>query len=206
MNSANPRNKVRQGLLLAVFALLLTACLREAPENPSRSRTQPATSTTIHPLARAVDEIERLDALRSSLARGLSQVDTITEATFNQVCRPVGQQARAIGKKYGWEVRQVAVQYRNPAHRPDSEARRIFVLFEQDSTLHNLTIRTHHDGMAGYRYFRRITVEPGCLACHGAKEARPAFIKERYPEDRAYGFRPGNLRGLYSVFIPLKSL
>jgi hypothetical protein len=31
---------------------------------------------------------------------------------------------------------------------------------------------------------------------------RPEFIKQHYPLDRAFGFRAGELRGLYSVFIP----
>lgn len=49
----------------------------------------------------------------------------------------------------------------------------------------------------------RITVDRACLACHGAKEERPAFVKENYPGDRAYGFEVGDLRGAYSVFVPL---
>ena len=48
----------------------------------------------------------------------------------------------------------------------------------------------------------RITVREACLACHGAKAERPDFVKERYPEDRACGFEVGDLRGLYSVFVP----
>jgi hypothetical protein len=35
-----------------------------------------------------------------------------------------------------------------------------------------------------------------------AKGARPEFIKEKYPQDLAYNFKAGDLRGMYSVFIP----
>ena len=52
------------------------------------------------------------------------------------------------------------------------------------------------------RYFRRITVRSACLECHGRKEKRPAFVRERYPEDRAFGFERGDLRGVYSIFVP----
>ncbi|MFO8099786.1 MAG: hypothetical protein R6T83_09240 [Salinibacter sp.] len=31
---------------------------------------------------------------------------------------------------------------------------------------------------------------------------RPDFVKEGYPDDRAYGFEPGDLRGIYAVFVP----
>jgi hypothetical protein len=45
-------------------------------------------------------------------------------------------------------------------------------------------------------------VQPSCLACHGPKDERPAFVKKDYPEDRAYGFEDGDLRGIYAVFVP----
>ncbi len=62
-------------------------------------------------------------------------------------------------------------------------------------------LRTRMDGKAGTRYLRRIVVETACLTCHGAKDERPQFIKDGYPEDRAYDFRERDLWGLYSVFV-----
>jgi hypothetical protein len=56
--------------------------------------------------------------------------------------------------------------------------------------------------MPGLRYLRRIRVDAACLACHGPKDRRPEFVEQRYPDDRAYDFDVGDLRGLYSVFIP----
>ena len=58
------------------------------------------------------------------------------------------------------------------------------------------------DGQKGTRYYRRINVEASCLACHGGKDSRPQFIKDKYPQDLAYDFQVGDLRGMYSVFIP----
>lgn len=83
---------------------------------------------------------------------------------------------------------------------PESEA--LFVRFESDASLDSLWIRTEQNGVAGRRYRRRITVEPACLACHGPKDARPDFVVEKYPDDRAFDFETGDLRGLYSVFVP----
>ena len=102
----------------------------------------------------------------------------------------------------GWTVQQLAVKYRNPLHRADPEAERIITAMEQDTTLMSLVLRTYREGVAGFRYLRRITVQPACLACHGARDARPEFIKSGYPQDRAYDFRVGDLRGVYSVFLP----
>lgn len=53
----------------------------------------------------------------------------------------------------------------------------------------------------GTRYYRRITVEASCLACHGLKDNHPQFVKNNYPQDLAYNFKVDDLRGMYAVFI-----
>jgi hypothetical protein len=154
-------------------------------------------------LARVVREVERLDALRSALASAFgAQGVPADERTFQQVCRPVGQQAQQIAQQNGWVVVQMAEKYRNPLHRLDSEGQRLFRLFTQDRRLLGLWVRTEMDGRPGTRYFRRIRVDAACLACHGPKDQRPEFVKQRYADDRAWDFVVGDLRGLYSVFVP----
>jgi len=42
-----------------------------------------------------------------------------------------------------------------------------------------------------------------CLLCHGAPEpALKAEIDRLYPQDQATGFRPGELRGAFTVSAP----
>jgi hypothetical protein len=155
-------------------------------------------------LARAVESIERLNDLRERLAArflGEGGVDVDAE-TFREVCRPVGQRAASISRETDWEVRQMSVRYRNPAHAPDAKGKLAHRMMQRHGDLEGLWARDTVDGRPGVRYLRRITVRRACLACHGAKEERPAFVRERYPEDRAFGFSEGDLRGVYSVFIP----
>jgi hypothetical protein len=40
------------------------------------------------------------------------------------------------------------------------------------------------------------------MPCHSTRDSRPEFIKSEYPRDRAYNYEVGEIRGLYSVFIP----
>jgi hypothetical protein len=54
-------------------------------------------------------------------------------------------------------------------------------------------------GESFFRYTAPIYVEKQCLACHGAKDKRPAFIVEKYPEDKAYGLEAGDFRGIISI-------
>lgn len=154
-------------------------------------------------LALAVTEVERLDALRSTLARTFAAGGVVaTDSTFAQVCRPVKMQAMAVAQANGWSIAQLAERNRNPENVLDTEAARVYRAMQRDPGLMGQWVHATRDGNRGVRYFRRITVESSCLACHGARDKRPAFVRERYPADKAFGFAAGDLRGIYSVFIP----
>ena len=155
-------------------------------------------------LPRAIAAIESLDALRSSLASTLEGRESApTGETFKQVCKPVGMRAKQLSQENGWQVKQISNRYRNPAHAPDNlHSRMALAKFEQNPDLVGFWDRETLAGQTGVRYYRRINVEATCLACHGAKGDRPAFVTAKYPEDRAYDFNVGDLRGMYGVFIP----
>jgi len=51
------------------------------------------------------------------------------------------------------------------------------------------------------RYMRPISVKQACIACHGSKDKRPKFIVEKYPNDRAFDFKVGDLRGMIEVIF-----
>jgi hypothetical protein len=155
-------------------------------------------------LARAVDQMEQLDRMRIERAAALEgSTEEPTLDTMRQVCMPVGKRAVAIGRENGWNVRQVASKFRNPDHAPaNAEERQVLDLFASHPQINGLWQPGQGEAAAGVTYYRRIDVQPSCLACHGSSDSRPAFVKERYPQDRAFDFSPGDLRGMYAVFIP----
>jgi len=154
-------------------------------------------------LAKAVSEMERLDAMRSGLAATFAQSGAPADlAAFGRVCKPVGMGMQQAAAANGWTARQVAVKFRNPANEADAEAVAQLERFATDSLLRALILNTSQNGQPGVRYLRRITVESSCLLCHGERASRPAFVTANYPQDRAFDFRVGDLRGAYSVFIP----
>ncbi|MBD1854641.1 MULTISPECIES: Tll0287-like domain-containing protein [Leptolyngbya] len=155
-------------------------------------------------LSKAVQEIEQLDAMRSGLASTLKgRTEEPTLQTMKEVCRPVGMRAMELSQENGWQVKQIASKYRNPAHAPDDlHASMALAKFQQDPELVGFWDRETINNQAGTRYYRRINVEQSCLACHGLRNQRPQFVKDNYPQDLAYNFRVGDLRGMYSVFIP----
>lgn len=176
-----------------VFVIWYPAIALAAPNIPNPTE-----------LGRAVQEIESLDAMRSGLASSLEgRTEEPTMQTMKEVCRPVGMRAMQLSQENGWQVKQIAKKYRNPAHAPDNlHAQIALAKFEQDPELVGFWDRETIDGEAGTRYYRRINVEASCLVCHGLKDRRPQFVKDNYPQDLAYNFNVGDLRGIYAVFIP----
>jgi hypothetical protein len=186
-----------QQRLRHVGVAVLAAIIAGAIALPAQAQTNPSE------LAKAVESIEQLDALRSGLASTIDSSEEPTMQTMKEVCKPVGMQAMKLSQDNGWQVKQIANKYRNPAHAPDNlHSRMALAEFDQNPELVGFWERETLNGQEGTRYYRRINVEASCLACHGAEDSRPQFVKENYPQDRAYDFNVGDLRGMYAVFLP----
>ncbi len=179
------------GISLAIAILLFNPAWVWASPNPTE-------------LAKAVEEIEHLDQLRSGLAGTLEgKAEAPTLETMKEVCKPVGMKAMQLSQENHWQVKQIAKKYRNPAHIPDNEqSENALKQFAQNPDLIGFWQQETVENQPGTRYYRRINVEASCLACHGLKNQRPEFVENNYPQDLAYDFKVGDLRGMYAVFIP----
>ena len=142
--------------------------------------------------------VEEIKTLREQLALGVS--GEVNADTFAAVCKPVGMKAKTVSQEKQWIFRQVSAKYRNPAHKPTAVETEAIRRFEQDPSLQ--AIWNYENGSA--HYYRRITIQASCLACHGDKDSRPDFIKTQYPDDLAHGFKLGELRGIFSVTLNKK--
>jgi hypothetical protein len=185
-------------LLMLVGVGLLTA----RPGTALAAEASPPVDSAA--LSKAVVAMEQLDQMRISLASTLEgRTEEPTMETMKEVCKPVGMKAAAIGKENGWQVRQVASKYRNPDHAPaNAQEREVIDLFSRHPEINGLWEPATAEQGAGLNYYRRINVEPSCLACHGTKASRPAFIKDNYPDDKAFDLAVGELRGMYAVHLP----
>lgn len=158
-----------------------------------------------HKKDNAAANAEEIISMRSDLAREFVRPGAeVTEETFKKVCGAVGKKVKEIEKAEGVVIRHAAVKFRNPANAATPAEAALIGRFEKDAALKALDDDDTVDGKKYFRVTRPIRVESACLACHGEKDSRPAFIKDKYPEDSAYGFRRGDLRGVISVLIPLE--
>ncbi len=156
-------------------------------------------------LHEARDKMKSLNQMRESLAGTLDDKSIITEETFNNVCRPVGKELMRWAQEKGYKAKQIALKNRNPQNHLVGKDIEVFREFEKQPELSEKTIDATVEGQSGALYYHRITVQSSCLHCHGSMSSRPDFIKAKYPQDKAYGFQAGDLRGLYRIFIPVES-
>lgn len=166
-----------------------------------------ATDALASDTASIIEYLHSLSRTRESLAATLdTSPEPITQKTFARVCAPVGKELAAWATKTGYSVRQVASKFRNEKNAPHEGDLSILSLFDKDRSL-NSEVRVsagEGNGRAGTEIFVPIRVTESCLHCHGEASARPEFIVKKYPEDRAYGFKAGDLRGMYAVFVSQK--
>lgn len=104
----------------------------------------------------------------------------------------------------GVEVKRISLKYRNPANAPTDKEAEVLKSFESlNGALPAHLIETVDEHT--YKYYKPITIDKQvCLKCHGdiSKniELKKA-IDEKYPADKAIGYKIGDVRGAVVVTI-----
>lgn len=106
-------------------------------------------------------------------------------------------------------VKRTSERLRNSENAPDAWEQRILSFFEDERAAGADTASLEHyaqfideEGTL-FRYARAIPTGQECLMCHGDNLAPDiaAELAKRYPDDRATGFKVGDIRGLVSISI-----
>ncbi len=120
--------------------------------------------------------------------------------------------ADTLAAELGLEVGRTSLRRRNPANAPDAWEQAALAEFaarveagEKPGELETGAVAAGPDGRPVYRWLRGIGTIGLCLRCHGAEmDADLADrIAQLYPEDSAVGFAAGDLRGAFTVTVPL---
>ena len=88
----------------------------------------------------------------------------------------------------------------NPNNKPDEfEQKALAALREKKAgDYYELT-------PSGFRYARAVLDKASCIACHGSPEAAPVDVKVRYGTQNGFGFKEGDVAGIISVRLPVRS-
>ncbi len=185
--------------LILVLTMLLP--LGASAEDETRKLTAQA--------RQAVQELAT--ALKGELRSSLQSKGAI--ASIGQCNIHAPEIAASISRQHGWKVGRTSLRLRNPDNAPDMWEMRVLEMFEKQkrkgarvaSLEYGAVVET--DGHKVFRYMRAIPTQPLCLTCHGKDIDKDLEqrLRQLYPDDNARGFHSGDLRGAYTVSIPLRN-
>lgn len=194
--SAAPKGAVmKRFFTLCTIILICAAPSQAAPPDANQLRAQGL--TVIQKFAKALK-----GELKAGLKRG-------GPAQAVQVCRVQAPAiAKRVGDQSGWQVGRTSGRLRNPVNAPDPWEAKVLADFaaqvRQGASPGKLVfgeVVNGPDGKRTYRLMKGIKMGGMCLICHGPTPsvAVRAQLGLLYPQDQATGYRPGQLRGAFTL-------
>ena len=140
----------------------------------------------------------------------INQIQTNGILQAVSVCSDTAQVlTNNFGVEKGVYIKRVSLKNRNVNNAPDDFEKMIlnkFALMQQNNELNGETEYAEivDEGEFKYlRYVKPILVQAECLNCHGSEnEIMPEvkqLISQAYPDDKAVGYKIGDLRGAVSL-------
>lgn len=177
-----------------IIALVLLAVSASAVAEPPTNREQAMAATAAFG-----------KALKAELVGAMQSGGPLAAIEVCHVKAPAI--AEAVSSEQGMQVSRVSLKNRNPDNAPSDWQKAVLLGFDESAEMGEdigglswqQTVEV--DGGQEYRFMKAIPTGGVCLACHGKSLAPEvqAAIAERYPDDKATGFREGDLRGAFVV-------
>jgi Protein of unknown function (DUF3365) len=157
---------------------------------------------------------ERVAAAAAGLGEVLKQLlsEELKRGGFEGAAKSCSESAQTVteefAKEKGMEIRRVSLKYRNRKDQPDEwESVRLREWAASGGPPKEVFETVTENGRQYLRYLKPITIQAMCLSCHGASDQIPAevsvLLNERYPRDKATGYKVGELRGAYSATLAI---
>lgn len=134
-----------------------------------------------------------------------------------EVCNTVAPAiAKDMSDKTGWEVGRTSLKTRNANNAPDDWEKMVLQKFEERAANGESPAKMAHfevveqNGKEVFRFMKAIGMPPlekaPCLKCHGENidPAITAKLDELYPNDQARGYKPGMIRGAFTITQPME--
>ncbi|XZE55642.1 c-type heme family protein [Planctomycetaceae bacterium SH139] len=196
--------------LLAIIAL--SGCSPNATTNNAPNENSATNANSSEPVLtivadRSPSEAQRetmlaaKQALFTQLSGRLQQaMQTAGPAAAISVCKNEAPQIAAeVGKQHGVSIGRSGVRLRNPNNLPPAWAAE---LVEQKSSEPVFVTLSNNHAAA----LMPIKLQSQCLMCHGPADQIAPVISEQlsklYPDDKAVGFKEGELRGWFWIELP----
>lgn len=199
--------------LLTILQLGLNAAKASAQGAPA------TTATTVSPVQQAFDMDATVEAARQTVRQFSERLRTELAAAIKSdgaanavpLCQTLAPDlTMGLSDQSGFEVLRTSLRLRNPENAAGARETEALLSFEKQMSagtdpgkLEQFEVVTTAEGDRQFRYMKGIVAGEMCLACHGT-EVKPdvrAELTRYYPDDKATGYRSGDLRG---AFVLLK--
>ena len=183
-------------IVTSLLLILCTGCTEKKPE-VDQNQVEGLRTTSV----------EFMKSLKGILIREIQSGGLVNAVS---VCSDTAQiLTNNFGIQKGVFIKRVSFKNRNPKNYPDDFEKKVLNKFELLKQNNELNEKTEYseivkEGEFTYlRYLKPIVIQAECLNCHGTKDAMMPEVKEliatKYPEDEAFGYTIGDLRGAVSV-------
>jgi hypothetical protein len=98
------------------------------------------------------------------------------------------------------KFRVTSHNFMNPVNKPDA-----FETKALERIRANHLPEYYETAPDSFRFARTLYVKASCLPCHASAENAPADVKTRYGTERGFGFKEGEVAGIISVRLPVRS-
>ncbi len=105
-------------------------------------------------------------------------------------------------------IKRTTFKYRNPLNAPDNNDSEALNFLQKSNSTNFYIKKVTENNQIYYLYYKKLHTKGLCLKCHGTESEitneTSLAIKKLYPNDKAVGYKSGELRGSIKVSIPLK--
>mgnify|MGYP001811662835 FL=1 len=152
---------------------------------------------------------EFMQSLKDELQKGMQEGGPVNAiGVCNRTARGI---ANTYSARNGWSVGRTSLKVRSPDNAPDAWEEAVLQKFDQRrqdgedpaGIEHHEAVK--HEGEKVFRYMKAIPTAELCVVCHGS-DIDPlvdAQLQKLYPQDQARGYKPGDIRGAFTIIQPL---
>ena len=141
--------------------------------------------------------------LSSKLKAALNEGGVKEAAQYcNLVALPITDSLSTLHKV---KIKRTSLQLRNPENKPSKDELEVMERYKisSENKLEFNPLVRHMDNNV-VKYYAPIKTMPLCLTCHGTvgeelTKENYEMLAELYPEDKAIGYKDGDLRGIWSI-------
>ncbi len=189
---------------LILFAALAIGCGEDTTDKTART-PDPAPVTGTEQLA-AKAAAKLIEQFSHSLKNELmAAIKAGGPENAIEVCQSRAPEITLSYSQHDWTIKRVSEKNRNPVHAANEGELAMLARFTDTTGEVPPFIDEWIETETGrvYRYYKPIRTGTLCLKCHGQPEkisnAVTQVLADKYPQDKATGYGPGELRGMFVV-------